>query len=190
MTRTRITLRSLNEADCATFVATLGWVFERSPWVSERAWTARPFADIAALHAAMVAQVEAASIDDRHALLCAHPDLGARTGLTDASLGEQRGAGLDHLTSADHDRLQRLTSDYHARFGFPFVLAVKGRSAAEIMRLLERRLDDHRLALAAETAGSGVAPSASDSPRADDERQWALGQVYRIAEWRLQEVVA
>jgi len=190
MTRARITLRSLNEADCATFVATLGWIFERSPWVSERAWTARPFADLAALHAAMVAQVAAASVDERHALLCAHPDLGARSGLTAASLSEQRGAGLDHLTSADQGRLQRLTSDYRARFGFPFLLAVKGRAAAEVLGLLERRLDDHRLARVAGTGSGPLAPNASDSPRADDELQWALGQVYRIAEWRLREVVA
>ncbi len=80
-----MTLRELNALECPAFVNALGWIFEHSPWVAERAWTQRPFADVAALHAAMMRQVETAAAEERLALLRAHPDLGTRARISDAS---------------------------------------------------------------------------------------------------------
>src|SRR4051794_33658379 len=73
----------------AEFVDAVGWVFEHSPWVAERAWESRPFATLEALHAAMRDRVEAAGQDEKMALLLAHPDLGTRAPLTAASQSEQ-----------------------------------------------------------------------------------------------------
>ena len=92
-----MTIGDLNRLDRAAFVETLGWVFEDSPWVAERAFDARPFAGVDALHAAMTGQVERATSGENLALLQAHPDLGARARLSAASTGEQAGAGSGQL---------------------------------------------------------------------------------------------
>ena len=132
----------------AAFVARLGDIFEHSPWVPERAWAARPFASIDALHAAMVAAVDQAAEAEQLALICAHPELAGREAaagtLTSASTGEQRGAGLDQCSKEELQRLRQLNKDYRARFGFPFVVAVKGLTRHQIMDRVEARLANDR----------------------------------------------
>ena len=162
-----MTVAELNTLDREDFVAAIGWVFEHSPWVAERAWAARPFATLEALHRAMIAQVEAASPEEQLALLRAHPDLGARARISAASTEEQAGAGLDRLTPEEFDSLQRLNAAYRDKFGFPFLYAVKGSTKHDILRALERRLES--------------APEA--------EFPEALRQVHRIAEFRLRDTV-
>ena len=162
-----MTIDELNSFACARFVETLGWVFEHSPWVAERAWAARPFPGIEDLHAAMVDQVEGATRGEQLALLCAHPDLGTRARISAASTGEQSGAGLDHLTPDEFERFESLNSAYRRKFGFPFLFAVKGSGKYDILKALEQRL--------------------SASP--EEEYQEALRQVYRIAEFRLCDTV-
>lgn len=147
------------------FLARVGWVFEHSPWVAERAWSKGPFADVDALHAAMVREVESATRDEQLALLRAHPDLGTRARMSTVSAGEQAGAGLDQLTPAEFDRLTRLNAAYHDRHGFPFLFAVKGATTHQILDALEARLERGR----------------------DEEFAEALRQVYRIAWFRLTE---
>ena len=73
-----VTLAELNACTQPRFVETLGWIFEASPWVAERAWHDRPFASVDDLHRAMTAAMDRATPDERLALLCAHPDLGTR----------------------------------------------------------------------------------------------------------------
>ncbi len=89
----------LNRFDEAGFVAAIGWIFEHSPWVAERAFPARPFASLDALHAAMMEQVERATFAERLALLKAHPDLGARARLSDASTARAGGRGFGQLNA-------------------------------------------------------------------------------------------
>lgn len=137
------TLSSLSQAD---FAARLGDIFEHSPWIPERAWQRRPFASVDALHAAMVAAVDAASRDEQLGLIQAHPELAGKEAaagtLTSASTGEQRGAGLDQCSAEELARLRRLNAAYRERFGFPFVIAVKGLSRYQIMDAVEARLNN------------------------------------------------
>ena len=146
--------------DRQSFVATLGWVFEHSPWVAERAWPRRPFAGVAVLHQAMAEQVAGAPSEEQVALICAHPDLGTRARMSSASSGEQAGAGLDHLTLEEYDQLQSLNSAYREKFDFPFIYAVKGSTRQDVLSALEQRL--------------------SNDPAA--ELAMALTQIYRIAQ--------
>lgn len=162
-----VTLSGLNAGSKDAFVAALGGVFEQSPWVAERAWERRPFASLDALHAAMVETLAKAAEDAQLAVLRAHPDLGTRARMTAASAGEQAGAGLDRLTPAEFERLERLNQDYRERFGFPFLFAVKGATTHDILAALERR----RLATR------------------DDEFAEALRQVARIARFRLETLL-
>jgi OHCU decarboxylase len=158
-----LTLDAINALDQQSFVLALGWLFEHSPWVAERAWKARPFSSMDALHAAMVSVVATAESEEQLALICAHPDLGARAKMTDASIGEQAGAGLDQLTSGEFEVLHSLNSAYRLKFGFPFIYAVKGAGKHDILRALELRL----------TSDAAV------------ERETALAQIGRIAWFRL-----
>lgn len=162
-----MTIAELNCLDRQAFVEAVGWVFEHSPWVAERAWSFRPFADAQALHAAMTDEVRRASEAEQLALLRAHPDLGTRARLTRASGNEQAGAGLDSLSRAEFDLLQELNADYRNRFGFPFLLAVKGSSKYDILRALHARME--------------VSPQ--------QEFREALNQVYRIAAFRIADTV-
>lgn len=162
-----MTIDTLNALDRDSFVATIGWVFEHSPWVAERAWTKRPFANPASLHQSMVVEVEAALREEQLALLRAHPDLGTRARVSVASSAEQGGAGLDRLTPEEYEELQRLNNSYRAKFGFPFLFAVKGSTKHDILRALRARLN------------SGI----------EEEYTEALGQVYRIAQFRINDTV-
>lgn len=158
-----LTLADLNAADRDRFVDLVGWVFEDSPWVAERAWQQRPFDSLAALHHAMTAAVDDATAAEQLALLRAHPDLGARARMSEASVGEQAGARLDQLTAVELDRLRALNAAYRARFDFPFIYAVKGATKHQILDALEARLSHTPL----------------------EEFREALSQVYRIARFRL-----
>ena len=138
----------------AAFVAALGGVFEHSPWVAQRAFAARPFANVAALHAAMVAAVDAATEDERLALLRAHPELAGRAAvrgeLTADSTTEQAGAGLAQCSPEEFARITALNRRYNERFGFPFILAVKGWDRAGIIGEFARRVERDRASELAE----------------------------------------
>jgi OHCU decarboxylase len=162
-----MTMAELNRLDEAGFVDAVGWIFEHSPWVAERAFDARPFASLDALHAAMTEQVERGTFAERLALLKAHPDLGARARLSTASAHEQAGAGLDSLTPGEFEQLQRLNTAYRNRFGFPFLLAVKESTKHDVLRALQARMEA--------------------SP--EDEFREALRQVYRIARFRMEGLI-
>jgi 2-oxo-4-hydroxy-4-carboxy-5-ureidoimidazoline decarboxylase len=162
-----MTIAHLNSLERAEFASALGWVFEHSPWVAERAWVMRPFADAHALHRAMVDQVERSLPEEQLALLRAHPDLGTRARVSEASSAEQAGAGLDQLTPAEFERLRALNQAYRDKFGFPFLFAVKGSTKHDILEALERRARSSR----------------------EEEYLVALDQVYRIARFRLEDTL-
>lgn len=161
----------LNALDEPVFVELLGGVFEASPWVARAAYAARPFASREALHAAMVAAVEDAGEARQLELIRAHPDLAGKAALagelTEASTREQAGAGLDRLGPEEYARFHALNDRYQARFGFPYVLAVRGHDKRSILADFELRLEN-------------------DPER---ERRRALREIARIAGFRLGELV-
>jgi 2-oxo-4-hydroxy-4-carboxy-5-ureidoimidazoline decarboxylase len=163
-----MTIEDLNSKDLAGFIEAVGWVFEHSPWVASRVWAKRPFATVGALHAAMEAEVASADPEQQLSVLRAHPELGARAEMSEASQTEQAGAGLRELPRAELERLQRLTSSYRTKFGFPFLYAVKGATSQTILNALEARLASTREAEHAE----------------------ALRQAGRIARFRLEEMMS
>jgi OHCU decarboxylase len=129
------------------FIARFGSIFEHSPWIAERAFDGElgPANDNATgLHFALRSQFRAASQAERHAVLTAHPDLAGKLAaarrLTEASTEEQASAGLDALTDAEREKFTNLNAAYTARFGFPFIIAVKDNTKAEILEAFERRL--------------------------------------------------
>jgi 2-oxo-4-hydroxy-4-carboxy-5-ureidoimidazoline decarboxylase len=140
-----LTIAEVNRMSAAEFVRVLGGVFEHSPWVAERAFAARPFADLGALHAAMAEAVRGAGREAQLALLRAHPELAGKEAqagaLTRNSTAEQASAGLNALTRAELERIAALNRRYREKFGFPFVIAARRHSKDGIVRELERRLE-------------------------------------------------
>jgi len=127
------------------FVERLGFLFENSAWVVERAAARRPFAD---LHVGLMQVVAEAGDDERLALIRAHPELAGKAAidrtLTAASAGEQASAGLDRLTEAEFARFHALNRAYRERFGFPFVICVRRTDKAGILAAMEQRLANDR----------------------------------------------
>lgn len=160
-------LATLNAGDRAGFVAALGGIFEHSPWIAEAAWAARPFADIGALHAAMAAAMRNAPHARVLALLRMHPELAGRAmvdnTLTADSTDEQTRSGLTRCTPDELAHLTRLNADYNAKFGWPFILAVKHLDKPAIMRIFAERL----------------------ALSAADEFEACLANIEQITRWRL-----
>jgi chitin deacetylase len=120
-------------------------IFERSPWVAERAWRRGPFASKDALHAAMLQAVREASREEQLALIRAHPELAGAEAvagrMTAASTGEQGRLGFDRLPADDFARMQRLNRAYREKFGFPCIVALKLHQTRDsVMAEMERRL--------------------------------------------------
>ncbi len=133
--------------DRDTFIARFGGIFEHSPWIAERAFDLElgPAHDTAdGMHNALCRVFRAASHERRLGVLRGHPDLAGRLAqakrLTAQSASEQTSAGLDALTDDERATFERLNADYTAKFGFPFIMAVKGRTKAEILSAFETRI--------------------------------------------------
>ena len=144
----RPTLASLSTAPRDEFVRVLAGIFEHTPWIAERAYAARPFASVEDLHRAMVAALASAPREAKLALICAHPELAGREAvagtMTTDSVGEQAAAGLDRCTPEEFARLRAGNDAYRDKFGFPFVMAVKGKSRREILTALASRVGGTR----------------------------------------------
>jgi N-carbamoyl-L-amino-acid hydrolase len=169
-----ITLDQLNAAPLTDAVQLLDGTYEHSPWIAERAMAQRPFASLAALKFAMVQALNAAGIEPQLALIRAHPELAGKamvsSTLTAESTNEQSKAGLTQCSTEEFAHIQRLNADYNARFGFPFILAVRGPrgtglTKSEIIATFERRLHNP----------------------VDFERAECLRNIHRIAEIRLND---
>jgi len=170
------TLEHLNAAETSAFIAALHGIYEHSPWIPERAALQRPFRNLTAFKLALHKVVTDASRAEQLGLIRAHPELAGRAAiageLTAESTGEQAKAGLNLCSPEEFTRLQQLNADYNAKFGFPFILAVKGPTGAgltrqQIIATFARRLRN----------------------QPEDELREALRQIGRIAEMRINDLL-
>ncbi len=169
-----ITLDQINTLPRAEAAALLQGLYEHSDWIAEQALEARPFTSAAALKYAMVQVLQRAGREAQVALVRAHPELAGKAmvskSLTAESTHEQSKAGLTDCTAQEFAHIQQLNADYNAKFGFPFVLAVRGPrgtglSRQHIIATFERRLRNHP----------------------DEELAECLRNIHRIVEIRLND---
>ena len=167
-----VTLNDLNSCNAEAFADALAGIYEHSRWIPQRCAAQRPFATAIALKLALQATVRDAGRDAQLALVRAHPELAGKAALAGAltaeSSDEQASAGLTHCSAAEFEALTQMNQAYNAKFGFPFILAVKGPdglglSRQAIISTFSRRLQNP----------------------ADDELRENLHQIGRIAELRL-----
>jgi 2-oxo-4-hydroxy-4-carboxy-5-ureidoimidazoline decarboxylase len=165
----RLSLAAVNVLPHGEFAERLGGAFEHSPWIAEAAAARAPFASVGDLHETMLAILASAPEEQQLALLGAHPELAAPGTLTAESASEQRSAGLGALAAGDAAALAARNAEYRARFGFPFIIAVRGvKDTAAILRAIETRLAHSR----------------------EEEIAEALRQAGQIARFRLDDLVA
>lgn len=166
-----MTLDELNRLSQHDFTRALADIFEHSPWVAERSWSKRPFENVDTLHAAMCQTLADADIDAKLALIRAHPRLAGKAAirgeLTAASTQEQSGAGLGQCSPEEFARITALNDAYDQRFGFPFILAVRGHDRSSIIANMQARIGNER----------------------DAEIAEALRQIERIASFRLADTI-
>ncbi len=169
-----LTLDQLNAAPLSEALQMLDGLYEHTPWIAERALGQRPFASLAQLKHAMTRVLDEAGREAQIGLIRAHPELAGKAmvskTLTAESTNEQTQAGLTHCTPEEFARIQQLNASYNAKFGWPFILAVrgprgKGLNKAQIIEAFERRLHGHP----------------------DFELQECLRNIHRIAEIRLND---
>ncbi len=126
----------------AQFTQVLGEIFEQTPEIAAAAWHHRPFNSIEDLHQKMVAVVSGFNTEQKLSLVRAHPDLGSKVQMAEASIQEQAGVGLDRLSSIEFAQFQQLNQSYLAKFGFPFIIAVKNHTKTSILEAFEHRVQN------------------------------------------------
>lgn len=161
------TISEINQMEQSEFVKVFGCVFEDTPIIAEQVWQYRPFADLADLHHAMMTLVEQMSESAQLALIRVHPSLGSRVQMAPASVQEQTSIGLNQLDPQEYERFQTLNNAYQAKFGFPFIMAVKGQSKESILAAFTQRLQNS----------------------VSEEQQCALTEIGKIARFRLADLV-
>ena len=164
MNNQQYAIAQLNQMSQAEFTAALGEIWEETPEIANQTWHSRPFKDNDALYQAMVAVVNNMSEAEQVALIKAHPDLGSKTKMAEASVQEQAGVGLDRLSESEYQRFQSLNQAYKDKFDFPFIIAVKNQTKDSILAAFETRL--------------------KNTP--EQEKQQALSEISKIAQLRLE----
>lgn len=163
----KYTIADINRMTQAEFISTFGAIFEETPQIAQQTWHARPFLNETDLHQKMTEVVAEMTVAEQIRLIQAHPDLGSRVKMTEASMGEQAGAGLNHLSQEDYHQFQSLNTAYREKFGFPFVIAVKGQTKDSILAAFQTRLQHPR----------------------NIEIQQALSEINHIAQLRLANLI-
>ena len=160
-------LAELNALSAEDFTRVVAPVFEHSPWIAARTAGRRPFQGREELHKALCRTVEEASPEEKLGLVRAHPDLVGRAVLTNESQAEQASAGLGELSAEEVALFERYNREYRERFGFPFVICARLNKKEAILRAFPERLQQSR----------------------EKEIETALGEIYKIADLRLRDLV-
>jgi 2-oxo-4-hydroxy-4-carboxy-5-ureidoimidazoline decarboxylase len=153
----------LNQMSQSEFTEAIGSIFEHTPEIAAEAWRSQPFADVQSLHQVMAAIVLKMSDDEQLKLICAHPDLGSKFKMAEASIQEQSTVGLDQLSATEYDRFQYLNQAYKDKFAFPFIIAVRNHTKDSILKAFEQRLLNNL----------------------EVEKKQAISEIIEIARWRL-----
>lgn len=165
--KTTMVHEKLNDFSNEQFVEVFGGIFEHSPWVAKQAMTEKPFASVDDAFEKMQKIVEEANYDEQLSLILEHPELGKRIKMSEASVREQSGAGLDSLSPEEFDVFSATNKAYMGKFEFPFIIAVAGKDKNDILAAMKERLNNSREA----------------------EFETALSEIYKIARLRFNAII-
>lgn len=160
-------IEKLNEYSNDQFVELFGEIFEHSPWIAQKAAETKPFNTVEEPFETMRRIVEESTYEEQLALILEHPELGKRIKMSEASVREQSGAGLDSLSPEEFDVFSATNKAYMKKFEFPFIIAVAGKDKHDILSAMKERLNNSREA----------------------EFETALQEIYKIARLRFNAII-
>ena len=131
---------TFNKLNKSEFLSTFGNVFERTEWIAEKCYDSKPYNNVQELVNKMM-EVFENSIKEKHLeILNSHPDLAVKKKLTKESENEQANANLNQCTNEEFEEFNKLNEKYKKKFGFPFIIAVKGKNKIEILNNFKKRI--------------------------------------------------
>ena len=160
-------LDKINKLSKAEFISTFGNIFEKTEWIAEKCYELKPYNDIDELVSKMVNIFENTKKENHLKILKSHPDLAVARELTEDSKKEQKGANLNQCTEEEFIEFKKLNEQYKKKFGFPFIIAVKGKNKGEILNNFRQRITND----------------------INSEFEEAKKQVKKIASFRLIEII-
>ena len=158
---------TFNKLNKSEFLSTFGNVFEKTEWIAEKCYDSKPYNNVQELVNKMM-EVFENSIKEKHLeILNSHPDLAVKKKLTKESENEQANANLNQCTNEEYEEFNKLNEKYKKKFGFPFIIAVKGKNKNEILNSFRQRITNN----------------------INSEFEEAKKQVKKIASFRLSEII-
>ena len=155
-----------NKLNKTEFLSIFGNVFEKTEWIAEKCYNSKPYDDLDELFAKMMEIFENSKQREHLKILNAHPYLAIEKKLTKDSANEQNNANLDQCSDKEFEEFQKLNKEYKKKFGFPFIVAVKGKNKYEILENFKKRIKNEK----------------------NIEFEEAKNQVKKIASFRLGEI--
>jgi len=149
------------------FVDIFGNVFEKTNWIANKAFNLKPYKNFNELMSTLIKIYENSSKEDCLKIFNRHPELAIEKKLTEDSRKEQKNANLNRCNNEEFSEFQNLNYDYKKKFGFPFIIAVKGKNKNEILTSFRKRIKNE----------------------INLEFEEAKNQVKRIATFRLNEII-
>ena len=132
-----------NKLSKTEFISTFGNIFEKTDWIAEKCYDSKPYNNVQELVNKMM-EVFENSIKEKHLeILNSHPDLAVKKKLTKESENEQANANLNQCTNEEFEEFNRLNEKYKKKFGFPFIIAVKGKNKNEILKIFRQRITNN-----------------------------------------------
>ena len=156
-----------NKLGKTEFISTFGNIFEKTEWIAEKCYESKPYNNLDELVLKMMEIFENTEKDKHLEILNAHPDLAIEKKLTDDSKNEQKNASLNQCTNEEFLEFKNLNEKYKKKFGFPFIIAVKGKNKEEILNSFRQRITNN----------------------INLEFEEAKRQVKKIASFRLSEII-
>ena len=157
-------VNKLNKSD---FISIFGNVFEKTEWIAQKSYDSKPYKNFEELFSKMVEIFENSNKESHIKILNAHPDLAVEKKLTKDSKNEQKNASLNQCTDEEFVEFKKLNEEYKKKFGFPFIIAVKGKNKEEILNSFRQRITNN----------------------INLEFEEAKKQVKKIASFRLSEII-
>ena len=157
----------VNNLRKSDFISIFGNVFEKNQWIAEKAYDSKPYKNFEELFSKMMEIFENSKKEKHIEILNAHPDLTIEKKLTEDSKNEQKNASLNQCNDAEFIEFKKLNEEYKKKFGFPFIIAVKGKNKEEILNSFRQRITNN----------------------INSEFEKAKKQVKKIASFRLSEII-
>ena len=130
----------VNKLSKSDFISIFGNVFEKTEWIAQKSYDSKPYKNFEELFSKMMEVFENSNKENHIKILNAHPNLAVEKKLTKDSKKEQKSSSLNQCTEKEFLEFKKLNEEYKKKFGFPFIIAVKGKNKEEILNSFRQRI--------------------------------------------------